>query len=105
MHFPCLKKNIDNFRHECNILTEKSKEKRYTIRFLRKIERMHTKVGEIEHQTAFGLKRVFVCFDSILEVGMYAHCTCLADNQVAKKPILILYLPHQIQQPIPKTSI
>ena len=69
MHFPCLKKNIDNFRHECNILTEKSKEKRYKIRFLRKIERMHTKVGEIEHQTAFGLKRFFVCFDSILEVG------------------------------------
>lgn len=35
---------------------------------------MQTKVGEIEHQTAFGLKRFFVCFDSILEVGMYL-CT------------------------------
>lgn len=63
---------------------------------------MQTKVGEIEHQTAFGLKRFFVIFDSILEVGMYAHCTCLADNQGAKKnsnPVSC------IQQPIPKTNI
>ena len=58
----------------------KKQRKCYARRFLRKIERMQTKVGEIEHQTAFGLKRFFVIFDSILEVGMYAHCICLADN-------------------------